>query len=99
MSEANTNLSDERNQNAIIIVAAMVLLAIILVYFRDRQQKRAFELQQLDSKMDIWEEWGPAWQQQQNRGGGRQDPLGAAGRARAGSFRSPREGIGTGRIL
>ena len=67
MSEANTNVSDERNRNAIIIIAAIVVLAIILIYFRDRQQKRAFELQRLDSQMDVWEEWGPAWQQQQNR--------------------------------
>ena len=67
MSEANTNLSDERNRNAIIIVAAIVVLAIILMYFRDRQQRRAFELQRLDSQMDVWEEWGPPQQQQQNR--------------------------------
>lgn len=67
MSEANTNVSDERNRNAIIIVAAIVVLAIILMYFRDRQQKRAFELQHLDSQMDVWEEWGLPQQQQQNR--------------------------------
>jgi hypothetical protein len=67
MSKANTNVSDERNRNAIIIVAAIVVLAIILMYFRDRQQKRAFELQRLDSQMDVWEEWGLPQQQQQNR--------------------------------
>lgn len=69
MSEANTNVSDERNRNTIIIVAVIVVFAIIFMYFWDRQQKRAFELQRLDSQMDVWEEWGPPLQnrQRQNR--------------------------------
>jgi len=64
MSEANANVFNDRNRNVIIIAVTIVVLAIILLYFRDRQQKRALELQRLDTQVDVWEEWGPP---QQNR--------------------------------
>jgi hypothetical protein len=61
------NASDESiggNMNAIIITAAIVVLAVIFMFFRDRQQKRKLQLQQFDTQMRVWEEWDP---QQRNR--------------------------------
>ncbi len=58
MVEANINESIGRNRNAIIIAVTIVVLAIILMYFRDRQQKRYLELQQLEGQVEVWEEWG-----------------------------------------
>ncbi len=63
-AKANTNESVACNKNAIIIAVTIVLLAIILMYFHDRQQKRQLQLERIDTQMDVWEEWGPP---QQNR--------------------------------
>lgn len=62
MSEADANVFNDRNRNVIIIAVTIVVLAVILMYFRDRQQKRALELQRLDTQGDVWEEWGPPQQ-------------------------------------
>jgi hypothetical protein len=64
MAEANINESIVRNRNVIIIAVTIVLIAVIFMYFNDRQQKRQLQLQNLDRQTDIWEEWGPP---QQNR--------------------------------
>ena len=76
MTEVNANVSNGRNWNAIIIAVTIVVLAIILMYFRDRQQKRYLELQQLEGQVDVWEEWGPPQQNRQlnnapGKGGGK----------------------------
>lgn len=64
------------NKNSIIIAVTIVVLAVIFMFFRDRQQKRDLQLQGLDAKMDVWEEWGPQQQNKQlnnvtGKGGGR----------------------------
>jgi len=62
-----TNVNDESigsNKNAIIIAATIVVLAVIFMFFRDRQQKRNLQLQRLDTQMKVWEEWETP---QQNR--------------------------------
>ncbi len=64
MTETNVNEFIGSNKNAIIIAVTIVVLAVIFMFFRDRQQKRNLQLQQVDRQMDVWEEWGP---QQQNR--------------------------------
>ncbi len=64
MTEANVNEFIGSNKNAIIIAVTIVVLAVIFMFFRDRQQKRNLQLQQVDRQMDVWEEWGP---QQQNK--------------------------------
>lgn len=64
MAEANLSESIGRNKNAIIIAVTIVVLAVIFMFYRDRQQKRNLQLERLDTQMDVWEEWGP---QQQNR--------------------------------
>jgi len=58
MTEANANVPNDRNWNAIIIAVTIVVLAVILMYFRDRQQQRALELRRLNTQGDVWEEWG-----------------------------------------
>ncbi len=64
MTEANVNKFIGSNKNAIIIAVTIVVLAVIFMFFRDRQQKRDLQLQRLDTQMNVWEDWGP---QQQNR--------------------------------
>ncbi len=58
MSEADANVFNDRNRNVIIIAVTIVALAVILMYFRDRQQNRVLELKRLDTQGDVWEEWG-----------------------------------------
>ncbi len=64
MAETNVNEFIGSNKNAIIIAVTIVVLAVILMFFRDRQQKRLLQFQHLDTQMNVWEEWGPP---QQNR--------------------------------
>ncbi len=64
MTEITANESKERNYNVIIIAVTIVILAVIFMLFRDRQQKRELQLERLDAQMDISDEWGPP---QQNR--------------------------------
>lgn len=64
MTETNVNKFIGSNKNAIIIAVTIVVLAVILMFFRDRQQKRLLQLRRLDTQMNVWEEWGPP---QQNR--------------------------------
>lgn len=64
MTETNVNEFIGSNKNAIIIAVTIVVLAVIFMFFRDRQQKRLLQLQRLDTQMNVWEEWYPP---QQNR--------------------------------
>jgi hypothetical protein len=64
MAETKVNEFVGSNKNAIIIAVTIVVLAVIFMFFRDRQQKRDLQLQQVDRQMEVWEEWGP---QQQNK--------------------------------
>lgn len=64
MAEANANEAIGRNNKAIIIVVTIVVLAVIFMFFWDRQQKRNLQLQQLETQMNVWEEWSP-WQNRQ----------------------------------
>jgi len=76
MAEITANESKERNYDAIIIAVTIVVLAVIFMFFRDRQQKRLLQLQRLDTQMNVWEEWGPPQQNRQlnnttRKGGGK----------------------------
>ncbi len=59
MAEKNATEFIGSNKNAIIIAVTIVVLAVIFMFFRDRQQKRLLQLQRLDTQMDVWEEWLP----------------------------------------
>ncbi|MHC4070369.1 MAG: hypothetical protein ACYSWZ_13700 [Planctomycetota bacterium] len=63
MTDTNVNERIGSNKNAIIIAVTIVVLAVIFMFYRDRQQKRNLQLETLDTQMDVWDEWG----QQQNR--------------------------------
>ena len=55
MTEENTNTS---NNKAFIIAAAVLVLVVIFMYFRDQKQQRAYELQGLERRVELIEEWG-----------------------------------------
>jgi len=58
MAEANIDESVGRNRNALIIAVTVVVLAMIFMYFRDRQQQHAFELRQLEKRVELLKERG-----------------------------------------
>ena len=64
MTDTNVNERIGSNKNAIIIAVTIVVLAVIFMFYRDRQQKRDLQLELLDTQMDVWDERGP---QQQNK--------------------------------
>ena len=63
-SKANMDECINCNKKAILIAVSIVLLAVIFMFFRDRQQKRELQLERLETQTGVWEEWGPP---QQNR--------------------------------
>ncbi|MHC4396163.1 MAG: hypothetical protein ACYS1A_10965 [Planctomycetota bacterium] len=69
MKTEKVKKSDGRNNNGIIIAVTIVVLAVIFMYFHDRQQKRQLQLQQIDTQTDVWEEWGPPGRQLNNAPG------------------------------
>ena len=73
MAKAKANMSEpvNCNKNTIIIVVTIVLLAVIFIYFRDRQQNRRLQLERLDTQMDVMEEWDRPRQNTATRGGGK----------------------------
>ena len=76
MAEITANESKERNYDAIIIAVTIVVLAIIFMFFRARQQKRDLQLELLETQMRVSDEWGPPQQNRQlnnttGKGGGK----------------------------
>ncbi len=67
MAKTDVNKFIDDNKNALIIAAAIIVLAVVFMFFRDRQQQRDFRFQQIDTQMEVWEEWRP----QQNTGTGK----------------------------
>ena len=67
MSEANANTLCERDLKKILIAVTIIVLAVAFLIFWDRQQKRAFELEKLENRMNVLEEWPPTNNAQQNR--------------------------------
>ncbi len=76
MAEANAKKATGSNNNAIIIAVTIVALAVVFMYFLDRQQKRELQLEQLEAQMGVWEEWPPPRQNRRmnnttSQGGGK----------------------------
>ena len=66
MAETKANSNESVcNKNAIIIAVTIVVLAVIFMFFRNKQQKRQLQLERLDTQMNVWEEWGPPQQNKQ----------------------------------
>ncbi|MCK4784144.1 MAG: hypothetical protein KAV87_10360 [Desulfobacteraceae bacterium] len=58
MAKMTVDAYRERNYNVIIIAVAIVALATIVLYYRDRQQQSPFELRRLEKRVELLEEWG-----------------------------------------
>jgi hypothetical protein len=62
MTETDVNEFIGSSKNAIIIAVTIVVLAVIFMYFRDKQQKRALALERFETQTEVWQEWGPPQQ-------------------------------------
>jgi hypothetical protein len=51
------------NNKTLIISITVVVLFIIIMYFRDRQQQNVYELRRLEKRVEMLEEWGIQRQQ------------------------------------
>ena len=63
--DSRANMLNMGNSNILTVAIAAVVLAIVLMFFWDRQQQRAVELRRIETKLELLEEWGIAPQQQQ----------------------------------
>ena len=63
-ADSKANLLNLDNNNILTISIAVVVLAIVLMFFWDRQQQRAVELRRIETRIDLLEEWGIRPQQQ-----------------------------------
>ena len=63
-ADSKANVLNLVNNNILTIAIAVVVLAIILMFFWDRQQQRAIELRRIETRIDLLEEWGIRPQQQ-----------------------------------
>jgi hypothetical protein len=73
MSKETDSLPRQRNYDTIIIVVTVITLAVVFMFFRDRHQKRRFQLERLETQTEVMEEWGPQRQNQNTaeKGGGK----------------------------
>jgi hypothetical protein len=75
MTDTSVNERISNNKNAIVIAVTIVVLAVVFMFYRDRQQKRELQLERLDTQMDVWDEWGLQQNRQLNgttgKGGGK----------------------------
>ncbi|MHC4114382.1 MAG: hypothetical protein ACYSSL_03555 [Planctomycetota bacterium] len=73
MSKETNKLPRQRNYDTIIIIATVIALAVIFMFFWDRQQERRLQLERLETQTDVMEEWGPQRQNQNTaeKGGGK----------------------------
>ncbi|MCJ7603497.1 MAG: hypothetical protein MUO63_18605 [Desulfobulbaceae bacterium] len=58
MTEANRNTLSVFSNRTFIIAVTVVVLFIIFMYYRDRQQQSAFKLRTLEKRVERLEEWG-----------------------------------------
>ncbi|MBW7992524.1 MAG: hypothetical protein FVQ84_21255 [Planctomycetes bacterium] len=61
--EANKNIFNFCSNKTFIISITVVLVVIIVMYFRDRQQQHVFELRRLEKRVEMLEELGMPRQQ------------------------------------
>jgi hypothetical protein len=58
LTETNKKTFDFRSNKTLIIAVTAVVLVIIIMYVRDRQQQHVFELRRLEKRVELLEEWG-----------------------------------------
>jgi HAMP domain-containing protein len=76
-SGSKANVLNVDNNNILTIAIAVVVLAIVLMFFWDRQQQRAVELRRIETKIDLLEEWGIRPQQQLQQQNAQQNNINA----------------------
>ena len=70
MAKTDANKFIDDNKNALIIAAAIIVLAVVFMFFRDRQQKREIQLERLDTQRELWEDRGPQQRNTKTANGG-----------------------------
>jgi len=76
MTEKNTTPTSIWNNKTLIIAVVVVVLAVIFMYFRDQKLQRDYELQRLERRVELLEEWGrPRQNMQSNTPWGGWQPL------------------------
>ena len=78
-ADSKANVLNLVNNNILTIAIAVVVLAIILMFFWDRQQQRAVELRRIETRIDLLEEWGIRPQQQLQQQNAQQNNTNAQG--------------------
>ena len=78
-ADSKANLLNLDNNNILTISIAVVVLAIVLMFFWDRQQQRAVELRRIETRIDLLEEWGIRPQQQLQQQNAQQNSTNAQG--------------------
>ncbi len=78
-ADSKANVLNLVNNNILTIAIAVVVLAIILMFFWDRQQQRAIELRRIETRIDLLEEWGIRPQQQLQQQNAQQNNTNAQG--------------------
>ena len=58
MAEANRNTFNLQDNKTLIIAVVVVVLVVIFMYIHDQNQQRAFDLQRLEQRVELLEEWG-----------------------------------------
>jgi len=76
---SKANVLNVDNNNILTVAIAVVVLAIVLMFFWDRQQQRAVELRRIETKIELLEEWGIQPQQQLQQQNAQQNNINAQG--------------------
>jgi len=58
LTDTNRDTLNIHSNQTLIIAVTVVVLFIIFMHFRDRQQQHAFELRSLEKRVELLEEWG-----------------------------------------
>jgi len=57
MNREDINTFTGRNNRTLIIAVVAVVLVVIVMYWRDRQKQRDFELRRLEKRVELLEDW------------------------------------------
>ncbi|MHC4738278.1 MAG: hypothetical protein ACYS9Y_05170 [Planctomycetota bacterium] len=57
MNREDINTFAGRNNRTFIIAVVAVVLVVIVMYCRDRQKQRDFELRRLEKRVELLEDW------------------------------------------
>jgi hypothetical protein len=87
MTEENRTAASVWDNKTFIIAAVVVVLVVIFMYFYDQKQQRSYELQRLERRVELLEEWGRPTQNRRSN----TPPLGSGNRFNSKRLRSKRQ--------